>query len=145
MNEPSDRNTSPRIRPERSLSEILAQIKEELSSFLDTRARIVKAELQEGIGALKFGVPMLLLSLALIAIAGLLFTAAAVTLVASAFAGNPYAWFFGFIIIGFLWTIFGAVAGFFAVQEFKGRFPKRTLQVLKADKVWLQREARSEL
>jgi hypothetical protein len=135
-----------RIPPhERSLSAIVADIKQDLAEFVSTRVRILKAESQETLGALKFGIPMGALGIAFFATAGLLFTAAAVVLVASAFAGNPYAWFFAFVIIGFLWVIFGATAAFFAVYQFRSRFPKRTLQVLKADKLWLQNEARSRL
>jgi len=130
---------------DRSLRNLLVEIKEEAKSFVDTRLRIIKAEIQEGLGALRFAVPMGALALGFFATAGLLFTAAAVTLVASAFAGNPYAWFFGFIIIGCLWAIFGGTAAFFAVTQFRNRFPKRTIGVLKADKVWLQTEARSHL
>jgi uncharacterized membrane protein YqjE len=130
---------------DRSLRNLLLEIKEEAKSFVETRVRIIKAEVQETLAALKTAVPLGALALGLFAIAGLLFTAAAVTLVASAFAGNPYAWFFGFIIIGCLWAIFGGTAAFFAVTQFRNRFPKRTIQVLKADKTWLQTEARSHL
>lgn len=128
---------------ERSLRTVIDEIKEEAKSFVDTRFRIIKAELQESVGAAKVGVPLAVIALGLFAIAALLFTAAAVVLVASAFAGNPYAWFFAFVIVGFLWAIFGGIAGFFAATQFRNRFPKRTMEVLKADKVWLQTEARS--
>src|SRR5215467_10979991 len=126
--------------PERSLGSVVTDIKEQAKSFVDTRIRIFKAELQETVGALKVALPLGAVALALFAIAALLFSAAAVVLVASAFAGNPYAWFFAFVIIGFLWTIFGAIAGFFAATQFKDRFPKRTVEVLKQDKAWLQTE-----
>lgn len=130
---------------DRSLKNLLLEIKEEVQSFVDTRVRIIKAELQETLGAMKFALPMGALALGFFVIATFLFTAAAVVLVASAFAGSPYAWFFGFIIIGCLWAIFGGTAAYFAVIQFRDRFPKRTIEVLKADKVWLQTEARSHL
>ena len=130
---------------DRSLRNLLLEIKEEVQSFVDTRVRIIKAELQETLGAMKFALPMGALALGFFVIAALLFTAAAVVLVASAFAGNPYAWFFGFIIIGSLWAIFGGIAAYFAFTQFRNRFPKRTIEVLKADKVWLQTEVRSHL
>jgi len=127
----------------RGLASIMTEIKDELKDFVDTRVRMVKAELQESVGALKVGLPLALLALVLFGIASLLFTSAAVVLVASAFAGNPYAWFFAFVIIGVTWLIFGGIFAFFAVNQFKSKFPKRTVKVLKADKAWLQAEARS--
>jgi len=148
MNEPVLKSTAadPQIRSrnhQRNLVEVINEVKEELKSFINTRVRMVKAEFQESAVAAKVGLPLIVLSLGLLAIASLLFTAAVVVLVASAFAGNPYAWFFAFVIVGFLWAVFGAIAGYFGVNQFRGRFPKRTIEVLKADKVWLQTEVRS--
>jgi hypothetical protein len=128
---------------ERSLGEVINEVREELKSFINTRIRMIKAEFQESVGAAKVGLPLGMLCIGLLAIASLLFTGAVVVLVASAFAGNPYAWFFAFVIVGFLWTVLGAIAGYFAVSQFRGGFPKRTIEVLKADKLWLQTEARS--
>ena len=148
MNEIVDRVIADRahaMNHDRTLAAIISEIKEEAASFVSTRVQMIKAELKESLGALKLGVPLAALALGLFATAALLFTAAAVALVASAFTGNPYAWFFGFVIIGFLWSILGATAAFFAVGQFRGRFPKRTMEVLKADRIWLQNEARSHL
>lgn len=128
---------------ERSLTQLITAVRDETKSFINTRLEMMKAELQETMGAVKVGLPLALVSLGLIAIAGLLFTAAVVVLVASVFAGNSYAWFFAFVIVGALWTIFSAVAGYFAYSQFRGGFPKKTVEVLKADKIWLQTEARA--
>jgi hypothetical protein len=86
-------------------------------------------------------------ALALVGTGYLLLTLAVVVLVASAFAANPYAWFLAFVIVGVLWTAMGGAAAFFAYNEFraKGRFPKRSVEVLKADRVWLQTEASNRL
>jgi uncharacterized membrane protein YqjE len=148
MNEPVLKGTAtdPQTRSrnhERSLGEVINDVKEELKSFINTRIQMVKAEFRESGRAAKVGLPLIVLSLGLLAIASLLLTAAVVVLVASAFAGNPYAWFFAFVIVGFLWAALGAMAGYFAVNQFRGRFPKRTMEVLRADKVWLQTEMRS--
>jgi len=148
MNEPVVKSTAadPQTRSRnhgRSLGDVIKEAKEELKSFINTRIRMVKAEFQESVRAARVGLPLIVFSLGLLAIASLLFTAAVVILVASAFAGNPYAWFFAFVIVGFLWTVLGAIAGYFAVSQFWGGFPKRTMEVLKADKVWLQTEMRS--
>ena len=50
------------------------------------------------------------------------------------------------IIVGALWTGFAGAAAFFAYNEFraKAKFPKHTVQVLKADKVWIESEARTK-
>lgn len=129
----------------RSLAAIIAEIREELKDFLSTRLQILKSELHETMSAARTAVPFLVVSLMLLGTAFLLLTAAVVTIVASAFAGNPYAWFFSFVIVGVLWIAMGGIAGFLAYNEFraKGMFPKRTVEVLKADKVWLESEART--
>jgi uncharacterized membrane protein YqjE len=135
------------VAQERSLGAIISDIREEFKGFLNTRLEMVKSEFHETVSAARVGVPLALIALALLGTGFLLLTAAVVVLVASAFAGNPYTWFFAFAIVGFLWVTMGAVAGFFAYNAFrsKGMFPKRTVEVLQADKVWLQSEARSAL
>lgn len=130
---------------ERSLGSIIAEIKDELKEFVNTRVAMVKAELQETISAAKTAVPLTLIALALFATGFLLLTMAAVVLVAFAFAGSALAWFYAAIIVAFVWFCLGASAAFFAYNAFRShsRFPQRTVQVLKADKAWLQTEARS--
>jgi len=89
-------------------------------------------------------VPLILIALALFTTGFLLLTMAAVVLVAFAFAGNPLAWFYAAIIVAFVWLCLAGTALLFAYNAFRShsRFPKRTVQVLKADKAWLQAEAR---
>jgi uncharacterized membrane protein YqjE len=128
---------------EKNLAELISEIRDEVKEFVTTRVRMIRTELRESIGAVRIAVPLALIALGFIVIASLVFTAACITLVASAFVGTPYAWFYGFIIIGCLWVMFAGIAGFFAYNHFKEIFPRRTIQVIKADKVWLQREARS--
>ncbi|HJT69044.1 MAG TPA: phage holin family protein [Terriglobales bacterium] len=129
----------------RSLSEIVSEMKEELKQFLNTRLQMLKSELHESIAGLRVAVPLGLLALILIGTAFLLFSAAVVTLIASAFAGNPYAWFFGLIIVAVLWACLAGVAGFFAYNQIRSKamFPKRTVEVLTADKNWIESEARA--
>jgi Putative Actinobacterial Holin-X, holin superfamily III len=132
-------------RQTRTLSAIASEIQEALKQFLNTRMQMMKSEIHESASALRVSLPLVLVAAGLFASALLLFSAAAVALAASAFAGNPYAWFYGFLIVGVAWAALGAVAGFFAYNEFrsKGMFPKRTVAVLKADKDWLESEVRS--
>ncbi len=130
----------------RSLGAILADIVAELQEFVNTRIQMVKAELHETLSAVSIALPLGLMALVLGATGFMLITAAVVAIVASAFAGNPYAWFYAFIIVGVLWTAFAWVAAFFAYNEFrsKAKFPKHTVEVLKADKVWIESEARTK-
>lgn len=130
---------------DRSLGSIIAEIKDEVKDFVNTRVQVIRSELQETMTAAKVALPLSFMALALFWTGFLLFTTAAVVLVASAFAGHVYAWFFATVIVGFLWMCFGGIAAFFAYNAFRSRsrFPQRTVEVLKADKVWLQAEARS--
>ena len=130
---------------DRSLASIIAEIKDELKDFVNTRLAMIKAELQETMSAAKTAVPLTLIALTLFATGFLLLTMAAVVLVAFAFAGSALAWFYAAIIVAFVWFCLGAAAAFFAYNAFRShsRFPERTVQVLKADKAWLQSEARS--
>ncbi len=130
---------------ERSLASIIAEMKEELKEFINTRVQMVKAELEETKNAAKIALPLMLVALALFATAFLLLTTAAVVLVGFAFAGNPLAWFYAAVIIGFVWVCLGGICVFFAYNAFRSHsiFPKHTIEVLKADKLMLQAEVRS--
>ena len=128
----------------RSLGVIVAEIRDELRSFLETRVEMIRSELNETLGAARVGLPLILLALMLGAVGFLLLSVAVAVLVAGAFVGKPYAWFLGFLIVGILWILCAAISSFFAYNAFRKRFPKRTLEVLKADKMWLQSEVRSQ-
>jgi uncharacterized membrane protein YqjE len=125
---------------------ILADIVQELQEFVNTRIQMVKSELHETISAVSVALPLGVLALILGTTGFLLLTAAIVVIVASAFAGSGYAWFYSFIIVGVVWLAFAGAAAFFAYNEFraKAKFPKHTVEVLKADKVWIESEARTK-
>jgi uncharacterized membrane protein YqjE len=129
----------------RNLKTIVADAMEELKQFLNTRVQVLKAELSETLSAMRVAVPLGMIAIALLWTAFMLITGAAVCIVASAFAGSAYAWFYAFIIVGCAWGVMGLVAAFFAYNEFRSRavFPKRTVEVLKADKHWIESEART--
>jgi uncharacterized membrane protein YqjE len=130
----------------RSLGAILADIVTELQEFVNTRIQMVKSELHETMSAVSVAAPLGLLALILAATGFLLLTGAAVVLVASAFAGSAYAWLYAFLIVGVVWLAFAGIAAFFAYNEFRAKvnFPKHTVEVLKADKVWIESEARTK-
>ena len=137
-------NTQERF-PEQQIhrvTQLLLEMKGELLDFVTTRYELLRAEIQESIAALKAAAPLALIAIVLLATAYLLLTLAVVGLIAVAFVGNPYAWFFAFLIAGGAWALFGIMAAFLAVRSLRslGLFPKKTIEVLKADKVWIDRE-----
>lgn len=141
----SSTRTSGNGNHERSLRVVAAEALHELTDFVDTRVAMAKAEFRETLRSARVGVPFILCALAFGGTGFLMLTVATVAIVTVAFAGSPYQWFYAFLIVGVLWIAVAAIAAFFAYNEFRGqgRFPKRTLNVLRADKIWLQNEARS--
>ena len=129
----------------RSLGSIILEMKEELRDFINTRVDVVKAELQETSAAARVALPLGAIALVFSCAGFLLLTSAAVVLVAFAFAGHALAWFYATLIVGLVWIALAAACLFFAYNEFRShsRFPQRTIEVLKADKAWLQTETRS--
>ncbi|MBV8052133.1 MAG: phage holin family protein [Acidobacteriaceae bacterium] len=135
------------VNGERSLASIIAEIREELKELVNTRVSMFRSELRETTAALKAGIPMLMIAAVFLATAYLLLTAALVAVVSVTFAGSPYAWFYSFLIVGFVWLMIGGIAGILALHRFRehGFFPKRTVEVLKADKAWIQNELRGSV
>jgi sugar phosphate permease len=67
-----------------------------------------------------------------------------VSVIAVAFWNNPYHWFFAFLILGIVWLVAGAILAFLVRNHLRtrGLVPKKTIEVLKRDKRWLQNEAK---
>jgi hypothetical protein len=135
------------VNNDRSLAAIISEMKGELKDFAQTRIEMLKQEMQEKLGRLKIAAPLAAAAVLLLLTAYLLITLALVAAVSAAFASSPFRWFFGFGIVGLVWAIFGGVAGYFAKRELelKTLAPKRTIDVLKGDKVWLQREVKNQV
>lgn len=131
----------------RSLAEVAAEIKEEIKDFAQTRIRLFKAESQQKLALLKIAALLAGVAVVLLATAYVLITLGLAALIAAIFANNPYHWVFGFFGVALLWAVVGGIAAYFAKREFalKGIMPTRTLQVLKGDKIWIQREAKNQL
>lgn len=131
----------------RTFADVLADMKEELKDFIETRLAILKAELREKASTMKIALPLAILGLALLGTAYLLFTSAVVALVATFLPDGPYRWCLAFAAVAVLWTIFGGIAAFFAKREFAARelLPQKTIAVLKQDKLWLQSEVKNQL
>ena len=131
----------------RSLTELVADMKREVTSFVQTRVALFRSELKDGLNSVKEAVPLAGMAMVFLLTAYLLLTLALVGFVAVAFLPNPYAWAFALLIVGMVWLIGGGIMGFLAYNRIRahGVFPKKTVEVLKADKLWLESEARSQV
>jgi len=131
----------------RSLAAVITDLKEELKQFLQTRAEMLKNELQEKSKRLKAALPLVVAGALLLATAYMLITLALVGAVAGALHANPYRWAIAFGGVGILWALLGGVAAYFAKRELelKGLIPEKTISVLKGDKLWIQKEAKSQI
>ena len=127
----------------KNLAAIIAELKDEIKDFVQTRLELFKSEVRETLDTWKTAVPLAAAAVVLLATAYLLLTIAVVAVFAVAFWSNPYHWFFAFLIVGVVWSLGGGILGWMALREFqsKGLFPKKTIEVLKADKIWIQSEA----
>jgi uncharacterized membrane protein YqjE len=130
----------------RNLAAIAAELKQELKEFTETRIEIFKSELREKLGHWKTALPIAGVGLALLVAAFLLITGSLVALAAVLIGETAFRWFFAFLAVGALWSLLGGLALYLAIQEFRPNrvMPRRTIDVLKEDKAWLQREARSQ-
>ena len=128
----------------RSLGSIVTEIRDEVKDFAATRLEMLRAELREAVATIKRAIPAAAAAIVLLVTAYVLFTLAIVGLIEVAFWNNPYRWFFAFLIVAVVWAITGALTAWMAFRRFKthGLFPKKTVEVLKADKIWLENEAR---
>jgi uncharacterized membrane protein YqjE len=140
-------NANPIHVNNRSFPEILAEMKSEFQEFMKTRIELLRAELEEKTRVIKAALPLVAIGIIFLSVAFVLFSLAVVGLVVVAFDGNAYRWFFAFLIVGILWSIFGAIAALVAKQQVvsKGLAPRKTIHVLNNDKAWLQREAKNIL
>jgi len=131
----------------RSLAAIISEMRDELKQFVQTRIELLKREIQVNLGAIRATAPLIAVGVLFLTTAYLLLTIALVALIATAFVGSAYAWFYAFLIVGVVWLIIGAIAACMAVREFRkrGLMPRRTMGVLKADNIWLQQEAKGHL
>jgi uncharacterized membrane protein YqjE len=131
----------------RDLTALLSEMKDELKDVIQTRVAMFKMELQEKIAILKSAAPLAVAGILLLGTAYLLLTLALVGLVLAAFPDNPYRWAIAFAAVGVLWLIMGSAAAYFAYREFqlKGLMPKRTVEMLKEDKQWIQQEVKNQI
>jgi uncharacterized membrane protein YqjE len=126
---------------------VLHEMKDEASQFVHTRFCLLKSELRDKLPNLRTAAILGIVGGLLGLTAYLLLTATLVALIAVLLRGTDYRWVFALLSVGVLWGIAGGISIYMAKREFelKGLVPKRTLAVLKGDKIWLQREAKNQL
>ena len=137
-------NDEVNINNGKNIATLLAEMKQELQDFVQTRFAMLKVELQEKVRVLKAAAPLAGIGALLLLTAFLLFTLALVALVFVFLPDNPYRWFLAFLAIAVLWSIVGGIAAYLAIRELQvnGLLPKRTVEVLKEDKIWIQSEVK---
>jgi hypothetical protein len=125
----------------------VAELKEEFKGFVETRVSLMSSEMRDKISAFKFNLPMLVVGAVLLITAWFLFTYAVVAAIYVVFVGNAFAWAFALVIVAGGYSILGGIAALVAYRGLTdmGLLPHRTIKVLKADRAWLNREARSEV
>jgi uncharacterized membrane protein YqjE len=137
-------NNEVNINNGKSVAALFAEMKQELQDFVQTRVTMFKVELQEKVRVIKAAAPLAVIGAMLLLTAYLLFTLALVSLVFAFLPDNAYRWCIAFAAIGVLWLILGGIAAYMAKRELevKGLLPKRTVEVLKEDKMWIQAEVK---
>ena len=128
----------------RPYGDILADTRDELKEFLETRITMLKAEMSEKLKMLKIAAPLAVVGILFLFTAFLLFSLALVGVVAAFFLTNPFHWAIAFCAIAVLWTIIGGIVAYLAKREFEPKelMPRRTMSVLKQDKTWIQSEVK---
>lgn len=136
--------TEVNINTGKSVASLVAEMKQELQDFVQTRLTMLKVELQEKARALKAAAPLAVIGALLFLTAFLLFSLALAALVFAFLPESPYRWFLALLAISVLWSLIGGIAAYMAKRELevKGLLPKRTVEVLKEDKQWIQSEVR---
>ena len=128
----------------RPLGDILLEIKNGLLEFVETRLRLLHSDFEQTWQSARRSLPLVAAAIILLGTAYLLLVAALVGLVSSAFVNNPWRWPLSCLIVGSLGLIAGMVTVVQARNSFRDRvsFPKKAIEVLKADGLWIRDEGK---
>src|SRR5262245_38499985 len=126
---------------ERSLAQVLTEIKEEIKSFVQTRAQLLRTETAEKWGVWKRSLILFAVAAVLLLTCWFTLAFALVALLHTLLASGSYAWFWGAIIASALFLVAGLAAGSSGYRRMKssGLTPARTLRVLQQDRDWAQK------
>jgi uncharacterized membrane protein YqjE len=126
-----------------SFASLITELKNDLGAFLETRFQLLISELHEKSGSAKRTAIFGGLALFFAGLAFLLLTVTAVALVTVAFLGSPFAFFWGFLIIGIFYLLLSGITGIVAYFALSGLAPEKTVKVLHDDKAWARAELRN--
>jgi uncharacterized membrane protein YqjE len=127
---------------ESTLTALVEDIKKEVVHFVRTRVRILFEEIHQKLPSIFTALPIFGFAMVLLVTGWLLLSFAAVSYIAMMLGPNPYAWTLSLLIFGVTWIVLSLLCLIGAWQLLKPRelMPRKTIQVLKHDKVWLQKE-----
>lgn len=123
-----------------SFGSLLLQLKNETIEFLRTRAQLLVSEVRDKAENSKKSAIFAGVALIFGIVAFLLLTLAAVGLVAAAFWGSPFAFFWGFLVIGICYLLLGSIIAIIAYFGFTSLAPQKTIKVLHDDQSWVRGE-----
>jgi uncharacterized membrane protein YqjE len=129
---------------EKSVAATLADIKEELKTFVQTRAQIFRTETAEKIAVWKRSLVFLVLAAVFLVTFWGALVFSLVALVHSLFSSRGYEWLWGGLIVSGVFLLLGGLFGQAGYKRLKScrPSPSRTLRVLGQDRVWIKDEAR---
>jgi Putative Actinobacterial Holin-X, holin superfamily III len=129
---------------EKSIAAVLAETRDELREFMETRFAMLRAEIQGKITTWKYAVPMLAASLVILLGAWITLTIALMTLIHTLLLPSAYAWFWAGLIVGIFYLALGGGLFWFAWSKLRatGITPVHTMEVLKEDQLWIRKEAK---
>jgi hypothetical protein len=133
------------VPPEKSIASVISETKDELKSFLQTRALLFQAETKEKVKAWKMSGILIGTGILLLLTSWFTFVFALVALLHSFLGNGDYSWCFGGLIIGGVLFVAGlglAVSGYSEIKK-AGVKPTRTLRILKRDQEWIQSQTRT--
>ena len=139
---------------ERSIAEVLGEMKAEVSAFVHTRVELLAAELKEKSLAWKQAMPMAGIAVVLAMGTFATFTFTLVALIAGLIRGaaaapdSPLANLAWAIGAACIFVLYGCIAAAFARAAYKRltaqpMIPERTIRVLRQDQEWIKNEARA--
>jgi uncharacterized membrane protein YqjE len=130
---------------EKPIASSLAELREDLKSFFQTRFELLRAEISEKTRAWKGPAVLIAVAALMLVSCWFAFVFSLVAVLHAWIAGTNFSWFWaGLIVTLFLLLAGGAIgAAAYAGIRSAGLKPTRTLRVLKQDREWVQRQTRA--
>lgn len=131
------------VNPNKPLGTVLHEIKDDLKEFLETRYEMLAGELRDKLAVWRTSLPMLVIAAVLGVTAFLCITFAIIAALRPLF-DSEYGWAIAAVIVAVLYLLVAGILAWLAYRElqYEGMAPKKTMEVLKQDQVWIQNEAR---